>query len=104
MNVQVKVVTHCDNQAAILASTGPLPSSKLRHVNVNAHYICEFLREFPEIHYVQSTDNIADLLTKGLDQAKFDLFVDLILAPDNNGTFLRNYQLGGVLIYTSMVI
>jgi hypothetical protein len=68
------VKSFCDNQAAIAASTAPAPSSKL-----SIHFIREFVRNFPGINYIPSADNIADILTKALDQTTFDKFISTLL-------------------------
>lgn len=69
----------CDNQAAIAASKAPAPSSKLRHMNVSIHFIREFVRNFSDINYIPSAENIADILTKALDQTTFQKFISTLL-------------------------
>lgn len=63
---------HCDSQSAIQLARNPVFHSKTKHVDVKYHFIREMLEDKQlELVKVHTTDNPADLLTKGLPGESF---------------------------------
>ena len=63
---------HCDSQSAIQLARNPLYHSKTKHVDVRYHFIREMLEEKQiQLVKVHTTENPADLLTKGLPAESF---------------------------------
>ena len=57
----------CDNISAIAVASNPVYQARMRHVEVDYHYVREKVtRKEIVVGYVASTDQLADLLTKGL--------------------------------------
>ncbi|MCO5609880.1 hypothetical protein L7F22_064113 [Adiantum nelumboides] len=63
---------HCDSQSAIQLARNPVYHSKTKHVDVKYHFIKEMLEDNRiQLVKVHTTENPADLLTKGLLTASF---------------------------------
>ena len=63
---------YCDNQAAILMSNDDMYHQRTKHIDLRHHFIREALNKKElELLKIQSLYNIADILTKPLDQIKF---------------------------------
>ncbi|MCO5566392.1 hypothetical protein L7F22_020069 [Adiantum nelumboides] len=63
---------HCDSQSAIQLARNPVYHSKTKHVDVKYHFIREMLEDNRiQLVKVHTTENPADLLTKGLLAASF---------------------------------
>ncbi|MCO5583423.1 hypothetical protein L7F22_037334 [Adiantum nelumboides] len=67
-----KPMLHCDSQSAIQLAHNPVYHSKTKHVDVKYHFIREMVED-KQVHLVKvhTTDNPADLLTKGLPRKSF---------------------------------
>ena len=64
---------YLDNQAAIAISKNPQYHSRMKHIDVQHHYIRErVLEEDITPSYIPSADNAADILTKPLSKEKHD--------------------------------
>ena len=64
---QKEYKVHCDSQSAIQLARNPVYHSKTKHVDVKYHFIREMLEEKQiQLVKVHTTENPADLLTKGL--------------------------------------
>ena len=63
---------HCDSLSAIQLARNPVYHSKTKHVDVKYHFIREMLED-KKIHLVKvhTTENPADLFTKGLPPESF---------------------------------
>ncbi|KAM1792474.1 hypothetical protein ACFX12_036326 [Malus domestica] len=62
----------CDNISALAVASNPVYQARMRHVEVDYHYVREKVtRNELVVGYVSSTDQLADLLTKGLSTARF---------------------------------
>jgi len=65
-------VLHCDSQSAIQLAKNPVFHAKTKHIDVKYHFIREVLEDeqlkFVKVH---TTENPADLLTKGLPGESF---------------------------------
>ena len=67
-------VVYCDNQGAIACIAQDSVSRKMRFIDLR----CHFLRELEEdnvitINYIQTTEMLADVFTKGLPTPKHSL-------------------------------
>ena len=66
-------VLHCDSQSAIQLARNPVFHAKTKHVDVKYHFIRELIEDKQlQLVKVHTTENPADLLTKGLPKASFE--------------------------------
>jgi hypothetical protein len=69
-----------DNNACITMTKSSQTSSKMRHINLNHHYIREIVREKCVVPiYCSTNDNVADIFTKALPKAAFVKLRDILL-------------------------
>jgi hypothetical protein len=66
-------IIHEDNEACIVMANANFISSKMRHINLNHHYIRELIRDKKVISLksCKSEDMVADIMTKSLVPATF---------------------------------
>ncbi|MCO5549355.1 hypothetical protein L7F22_002825 [Adiantum nelumboides] len=65
---------HCDSQSAIQLACNPIYHSKTKHVDVKYYFIKEMVEDKQiQLVKVHTTDNHADLLTKGLPGKALDI-------------------------------
>ncbi|XP_068323099.1 uncharacterized mitochondrial protein AtMg00810-like [Pyrus communis] len=63
---------YCDNILAIALSTNPVFHAKSKHIEIDYHFVRERVtRGDLQVHHVSSTDQSADILTKGLSAPLF---------------------------------
>ena len=68
---------HCDNIAAIEIAHNPVQHDRTKHVEVDRHFIKENLdRKVIRFPFVNSEEQLADVLTKGVSRKVFDSSVD----------------------------
>lgn len=69
-----------DNQATLAQLKSHLAGSKARHVKVDFHYVRELV-QLKEVafYYVPTTEMVADIMTKALPFAQFELLRDRLL-------------------------
>ncbi|MCO5595029.1 hypothetical protein L7F22_049066 [Adiantum nelumboides] len=66
------LMLHCDSQSAIQLARNPVYHSKTKHVDVKYHFIREMVENKQvQLVKVHTTDNLVDLLTKGLPGESF---------------------------------
>ena len=64
---------HCDNKAAIEIAHNPVQHDRTKHVEVDRHFIKENLdRKIIKFPFVQSEDQLADILTKAVSGRVFN--------------------------------
>ena len=68
-----------DNHGSIFLASNPIQERRTKHIDIRFHYIRERVEMGQiELFYVQTEDNIADILTKNLAIVKFSKFKDLL--------------------------
>jgi len=68
---------NCDNQATIALSKDNKFHSRTKHISIRHHFIREAVEnEHIAVHYVPSSENVADVFTKALPRPKFEYFVE----------------------------
>src|SRR6266436_6182710 len=64
-----------DNQSAIRLANNPEFHQRSKHMDIKYHYICDIImRGDLLVHWCHTTEQTANILTKGLDSIKFRLF------------------------------
>ena len=72
-----KTPIFCDNTSAIAISTNPNPQSRTKHIEIWYHFIREHvMNDIVELHFVPTTEQIADIFTKALDESTFSKLID----------------------------
>ena len=68
----VPLKLYCDNQAAINLVNNPVHHDRTKHVGIDRHFIKDNLDAgVLQVVYVRSFDQLADILTKGIDFVTF---------------------------------
>lgn len=63
-------ILYCDNTGAIALSSNPVFHSRTKHVVVHHHYVQDVIAEGEiELKYVSTAENLADVLTKLLQNS-----------------------------------
>jgi len=67
---------YCDNKSAISIGHNPVQHDRTKHIEVDRHFIKEKLDSgLVCTPYVSSQENLADILTKGLNNKNFESIV-----------------------------
>jgi hypothetical protein len=67
-----KVPLLCDNESAIEISYNPVQHSRTKHIEIRNHFMRDHVARFDiELAYVCTKDQLADILMKPLDEARF---------------------------------
>ncbi|KAL7597761.1 hypothetical protein Lser_V15G21859 [Lactuca serriola] len=68
-----KIPLYCDFESAIRICHNPVQHSKTKHISLQYHFIKDLVEDGNvEIHFVRTTDQIADIFTKALHEASFN--------------------------------
>ena len=68
-----------DNQSLIFIAKNPLFHGRTKHIRIEHHFVCERVKyKNVEIVYCPTEDMIADMLTKGVSQDKFEKLCEMI--------------------------
>ncbi|GJT90134.1 putative ribonuclease H-like domain-containing protein [Tanacetum coccineum] len=85
MNTEI----HIDNESTICIVRNPVLHSKTKHIQIRHHFIRDcYEQRLINVVKVHTDDNVADLLTKGFDLARFNFLVKQLcdlLFDDANG-------------------
>ena len=67
-----KVPLLCDNQSAIKISLNPVQHSKTKHIDIRHPFIHEHIKRGDiEVQFINTEEQLADIFTKPLDEARF---------------------------------
>lgn len=78
--IKLPITINCDNQGAIRLAKNPVYHSRTKHINVKHHFIRDHVKDgLVQLNYVNTSENIADILTKPLHGPKFNQFKKLIV-------------------------
>ena len=67
-----KVPLLCDNESAIKIAHNPVLHGKTKHIEIQYHFIRDHIaRGDIELGYIPTKDQLADIFTKPLDEARF---------------------------------
>ena len=80
-----KIPLYCDSQSAIRICHNPVQHSKTKHIALRYHFIKDHVEEGNiEVHFVKTTDQLADIFTKSLDEKLFLRILDGLGMIDGN--------------------
>ncbi|GKB75141.1 putative ribonuclease H-like domain-containing protein, partial [Tanacetum coccineum] len=81
MNTEI----HIDNESTICIVKNPVFHSKTKHIQIRHHFIRDcYEQRLINVVKVHTDDNVADLLTKGFDLARFNFLV--LASPEQTAT------------------
>jgi hypothetical protein len=67
-----KVPLLCDNESAIKIAHNPVQHDKTKHIEIRHHFIRDYVnRGDINLSYVGTNDQLTDIFTKPLDEARF---------------------------------
>ncbi|KAD3641356.1 hypothetical protein E3N88_30580 [Mikania micrantha] len=70
-------VLKCDNMGAIQWSKHQVFHERSKHINVKLHFVRDIINsKVVQVEYVNTSENLADMLTKSLPSSKFDYCCD----------------------------
>jgi hypothetical protein len=62
----------CDNQSAIKLAEDPVQHQRNKHIELHMHFIRKLIHDqFIEVLFCPTKDQVADIFTKSLTEAKF---------------------------------
>ena len=62
----------CDSTSTISVAKNPVLHSRTKHIDVCFHFLCDYYEKGDiELRYIDTTRQLADILTKPLDQKTF---------------------------------
>jgi len=69
-----------DNQGAVTLANAPKMTPRYKHIAIPYHYFCEEVKKKEvEVKHISTDKQLADLLTKGLVEAKFEGLRDRLM-------------------------
>ena len=75
ISVDSATCIHADNQGAIDLAKNPKHHHRTKHIDISFHFTREkIISKEIDIRYIPSTDNIADIMTKGTSKFLFEKF------------------------------
>ena len=72
IKIDCPTIAFCDNQSTIRVAHNPVQHDRMKHVDIDRHYIKETLEQNDiNTRYIRSSEQRADVLTKGLIKEQF---------------------------------
>lgn len=72
-------VIYCDNIGATYLCANPIFHSKMKHVALNYHFVCQLVQSgFLRVVHISTHDQLADALTKPISGQRFEFLCDKI--------------------------
>ena len=76
ITVEVPIKLYCDNKVAISISHNPVQHDKIKHIEVDGHFIKEKIEKGTIcMTYIPTREQLADIFTKGLQKFSFKDFI-----------------------------
>ena len=67
LKVKLPITLFCNNQAAVSISENDVHHNRTKHIDIRHHYIRDEIKnKFVQIKWIQSSHQLADIMTKGL--------------------------------------
>src|SRR5687768_5867092 len=83
LKLTVPILLKCDNQSGIKLAENPILHQRSKHIDVHYHYSREqVLAGHFTLDYVPSEDNLADIMTKGLNRELHERFTQQLHQSD----------------------
>jgi hypothetical protein len=80
-------VVYCDNQSCIKLSKNPVFHDRSKHIDIRYHFLRDRVQKGAvALEYIQTDQQVADILTKPLAKGKFEMFKERLGLVEN--TFL----------------
>uniref|UniRef100_A0A7S1P2F0 Reverse transcriptase Ty1/copia-type domain-containing protein n=1 Tax=Vitrella brassicaformis TaxID=1169539 RepID=A0A7S1P2F0_9ALVE len=77
-------VLHADSGGAILSSHNPIVSQRTKHIDVRYHYLRDLVQSgVVSVRSLPSSENVADILTKGLGREAHEYLSQRITGRQN---------------------
>ena len=68
-------LVYCDNVSAVYLSTNPVQHQRMKHVEIDLHFVCDRVAVGDvRVLHVPTTSQFADIFTKGLPSSTFPEF------------------------------
>lgn len=75
---------HCDNESAIKLAGNPVFHARTKHIETHYHFVREkVLAQDIQLQKIRTEDQVADIFTKALGKAKFEVFRDALGIVDS---------------------
>ena len=90
---------YADNIGSLFMGQNSISEKRTKHIDIKFHHVRQEIEEKRiSLYYVESKDNVADILTKNLRKNLFDKhFNSLGLTPIKNESSNSNNDSGGML-------
>lgn len=76
-------ILYCDNQSTIAIGNNPVHHNRTKHIDTQLHFIRDLIEQkMIELQYVNTNQQVADVLTKSLTREKFNWCRDMMNVLD----------------------